>query len=814
MKAIRFLFVTTLTVGLIYLLDTSIVINGNSIPPMGKLLNPQTGFWQNSEKPKFEAPEYYRFKSLGENLEVYYDERLVPHIFAENDYDLYFAQGFVTAYHRLFQMDFQTRAAAGRMSEVLYPQLGNKVVAFDQKQRRLGMLHAAEVALESFKNDAVSKNVIDAYTDGVNAYISSLSYKDYPVEYKLLNFKPEPWTPLKCALLLKYMADMLTGNSIDIQLTNIAMEFGMDFVNLLYPDFPDSIIAPVIPKGTIYEKDTIFPIRPQNPWFPLSLNPMVEVENEAGIGSNNWAVAPSKTKNGRPILANDPHLAMNLPSIWFEVQLHTPQVNSYGASLPGAPGVIIGFNQHIAWGVTNGAMDVKDWYHITFKDAKRSEYLVDGSWIKSETRIEKIFRKGDKNPVIDTVIVTRYGPVVYDRNMMIASTSNNLAMKWAGHFPSNELMTFYKLNRATNYEEYVEAISYFKCPSQNFVFASVSGDIALWQQGYFPKKWPEQGRFIMDGSNSLTDWQHFVPNHNNPHQFNPDRGFVSSANQHGVDRSYPYYFTGIYEFYRNRRINEVLEKSSKITVEDMMKLQLDNYNYYAKEGLPTMLEHLNKENLDSEQKAYLSELENWDFFNEKNYQAPAIYEIWLNLTKEITFDEIWGQKEKYPIPQIYYFIRLMKRNPEHLIFDIQTTPNKETLTDVINLAWQKTIDSIQVIKSTGITFNWMNTKSSSVEHLLPILKPFGVYNLSVGGNKSIVNAIGKREGPSWRMVVEVGTPMKGYGVYPGGQSGNPGSVYYKNFIPTWENGEYYELIFMEDKDSFKDKIIHKQKFYK
>ncbi|MEN9525856.1 MAG: hypothetical protein RLZZ256_1240, partial [Bacteroidota bacterium] len=244
------------------------------------------------------------------------------------------------------------------------------------------------------------------------------------------------------------------------------------------------------------------------------LEPVLSGEKHApdpSNGSNNWVLAGSKTRSGAPILCNDPHLELSLPSIWYEMQLQGPNSNVYGVSLPGSPYVIIGFNDSIAWGVTNSQRDVKDYYRIKFKDDSRTEYWFDGQWRKSKIRIEAIEVKG-KGTIYDTVAYTIMGPVMFDASFTdTLAKGENLAVRWTGHDASNEGRTFYQLNRAKNYDEYEAAIQHFACPGQNFVFASKTGDIAIWQQGKFPARWPDQGLYIMPGEDSTFFWQGYIP---------------------------------------------------------------------------------------------------------------------------------------------------------------------------------------------------------------------------------------------------------------------------------------------------------------
>ena len=257
--------------------------------------------------------------------------------------DLYKAQGYITAKHRLWQMEFQTYASAGRLCEIIGP----KALNFDRAQRRKGLGYGAEKALEKIKKDSKTLSYLEAYRDGVNNYINALKPKDYPLEYKLLGYAPEPWTLKKTTLLFMYMTDDLCGYSNDFAYSNLMQEFGKDRFNLMFPDFFD-VLDPVIPKDTDWSFiDTPITEAPKSEIFIDSLIEPIDNPNPAN-GSNNWAVSGSKSYSGHPILANDPHLGLNLPSIWFVMQLATPDHNAFGATLPGAMGVVSGFNTHIA----------------------------------------------------------------------------------------------------------------------------------------------------------------------------------------------------------------------------------------------------------------------------------------------------------------------------------------------------------------------------------------------------------------------------------------------------------------------------------
>jgi len=764
------------------------------IPPLGKFMNPNNGFWTNelteNESSAIEIP------GIIEEVKVIYDNQLIPHIFAQNDIDLYKAQGYVTAQNRLWQMEFQTHASAGRLSEIV----GSAAIDYDREQRRKGMVFGAEKALESMQNSPEVLSYIEAYRDGVNSYINGLTKADYPVEYKLLDYKPEPWTLKKTALLLMYMTDMLAGRDSDFEYTNMLKKYGSETFDLLFPDF-FKVQDPVIPQERDWGSWQVnVPNTPER-YMATDLATGLMDKPHPDNGSNNWAVGPDKSYSGNPILANDPHLGLNLPSIWYAIQLHSPSQNVFGVSLPGAAGIVIGFNNDISWGVTNATRDVKDWYKINFKDKSNSEYLHDGVWKKVDKRIEEIKIKGAPS-LFDTVSYSHHGPIAYDENFGLTDERVGFAMKWIGHSGGNNQKTLIELNKAKNYDDYVSALSHYVAPAQNFIFSSNEGDIALWINGKFPNKWEGQGKFVLDGSNPEHDWQGFIPHEHNAHVKNPERGFVSSANQHPTDEAYPYYvFNDGYETYRNRVINDFFRSKEKFTIQDFKDLHNNNYNLKAAELLPTVFEKIDRTQLNDSENSYLDQLSDWDFYNDIDQVGPTIWErFWIHLRRSV-WDEIDSLEFEAAYPKTYQTVHLLISEPELDFMDIVETPEKETASDLFLLSFKAAVKDLKNIERKNETLNWGDYKGTFVGHLLQGLPAFSRFNLPIGGNSGIVNATSKNHGPSWRMIVEMSNPPKAYGIYPGGQSGNPGSKFYDNYVDTWAAGEYLELNFMQSKEN-------------
>ena len=492
-----------ITVTLIYCLDRGWNF-GSPIPPLGKFLDPFHGFWQNAETGKVKD-QNLSIPGLQEEVTIVYDSLLIPHILARNDEDLYLAQGFITAQHRLWQMEFQTMAAAGRISEIL----GSAAVDYDRGQRRLGMAFGAENNLKSIEMDPILHVVADSYTKGVNAYIQSLSYEDLPIEYKLLDYEPELWSNLKMGMVQMNFSQTLNSGEKDLQLTNALQIFGKETLDLLYPD-RDEVSDPIV---TNTGKWSFKPITLDS--VPLALpDEIIQLkapeEKPRGVGSNNWVVGGIKTATGSPIVCNDPHLSLGVPSLWFVIHLNSPSVNTMGGSLAGAPAVILGFNDSIAWGCTNAQRDLVDWYRIKFKDKSKNEYLSDGQWVPSRKIIEKIAVKNG-SPFFDTVTYTHHGPVRFDESYHGDSEKNHFAYRWIAHDPAEPLKAFYLLDRAKNHSDYLEALNHHFGPAQNFVFGSVAGDIAMRVQGKYPVRRKDEGKFILDGTKTSNEWKAFIP---------------------------------------------------------------------------------------------------------------------------------------------------------------------------------------------------------------------------------------------------------------------------------------------------------------
>jgi len=804
MQWVKFLLSLLFTSALVYLL--SIPLTPLNFP-LGHFINPYNGFWQNATSQYTASLQDTQLKGLLESVSIVFDERHIPHIFAQSEADLYFAQGYIEARDRLWQMEFQSLSAAGRLSEVMPVQYQDQLLDLDRKKRRKGLLWASQKSLTRTLEHPPTRKILQAYTAGVNAFINDLTPANYPLEYKIFNYAPEPWTPLKTILLAKYFADLLSGNSNDISNTYAYQIWGKALYDTLYSSSPYTS-EPVIPAGTQW------PFTPKEiPQPPASYTPdsLLAFEMNKGSygynsphtetrGSNNWAVAPTHTRDQRTFLASDPHLPLNMPSLWYELQLNSPEQNVYGVSIPGVPGIIIGFNDSIAWGITNGARDLMDFYRITFKDTKQDEYQHGGAWTPIQKQVDTFRLKGETF-FYDTVSYTALGPILYDNNF--GNTPYPFALKWVAHEPSNELRAFYELNKAQNYQAFTEAISHFQTPGQNFVFASHTGDIAIWHQGKYVQRWPLQGQFVLDAGDSTNLWQAYIPQPHNPHIQNPTRGFVSSANQAPTDSTYPYPYQAATQFqqYRHLRLNQLLSQSDSMTLEDMQSYQQDTYSPMAAVCLPILLSALDSINLsDNGYDAYI-QLKNWDYHYDATEIAPTLFQVWWDtLYHKIWYDELDRQDLPLTWPSEAVTVDLLKKVDHFSFFDDTTTPSEENKRSLINFSFKAAVQHLFNPNTSNLQRTWGHWKMTHIRHLARLGPSFGSFAPQIGGYKNILNATQKYSGPSWRMIVAFGDSVEAYGIYPGGQSGNPGSSEYDRFVANWAKGIYYPIAFAHGVD--------------
>ncbi len=811
MKIVRTVIVLLITIAWCVFLSNRWVIGGSPVPPLGKFLDPFNGFWQNASSENYPYSGEVNIPELADSVTVSYDVYGIPHVFAQNVPDLMRVQGYLVAQHRLWQMEFQTHAAAGRVSEIIGPNGLN----FDRLQRRKGMLLGADKSMEKYMQDPETAPLITAYAEGVNAYINSLSYSDLPVEYKLLAYEPEAWTAYKTALILQYMIDELTGFDEDLENTNALAWLGKEEFDFLFPEYPQGI-QPVAPTGSDNGWDFDVLESPEDSITFVSDKTNIRMPKpDPDNGSNNWAVAGRKTASGDPILANDTHLGLNLPSLWILMQLKAPGYNVLGFTFAGQPGITIGFNESNAWAFTNGPRDHRDWYQIRFIDEARINYAYNGSITEAELSVEEFEIRGE-DTFYDTIRHTVHGPVVYDESYQTGNPKKNYALRWIGHDASMVLKTILDLNQSKNYDDYLEAIQYWDAPPQNIIFASKNGDIAIWNQGHFPLKQKGQGKFLMEGENPANEWNTYIPKDQSPFQHNPDRGYVSSANQHSVDQEYPYWvYDSRYEYHRNRVINNQLDTMTNITVKDMMDLHNQSLGMKAVDLLPFFLATMDSvNNVSGRKKEVLDELADWDMHYDVEEVAPVYFNMWFDQVYRLLWDEFIAMEVPVAYPTSYFTTLFLKDTTAHVFLQNNSLEGTETRAELISTALDSAIASFDDWAARDeLDDNWGYYKDTYVRHLADLggsLAPFSRYHVMVNGESDAINSTKRNHGPSQRMVVQLSDPPQAWGIYPGGQSGNPGSPLYENMIDMWRDGEYIPLELMRRPGN--DQTVFTQKF--
>lgn len=789
------------------LLIISIYSLSNSIfelPPIGKFINPFIGIVQNNENinKKYLYNELLKNEML-DSVNVYYDTRKVPHIFTKTDYDLYFMQGYITATHRLWQMDFISYAAAGRLSEIFTQ---DSFLEHDINQRRLGILNSAQKSLVEIKKNRETITALTAYTNGVNAYINSLSYKNIPFEYKLLDYEVEKWSNLKSILILKQLGNTLTGYDQDAIATKLLLALGEEKFSQLFPEFTSENV-PIINNNPKFEMFKNVNKQSYINYSFISSNCAIPKSTyNPNLGSNSWIVSGKKTKSGYPILCNDPHLNLSLPCTWFEMQLSSPNMNVYGVTIPGTPSIIIGFNNNIAWGLTNGADDVKDWYKLQL-NSEYSRYQLDNKWLKLKRDISIIKRK-ERSAYVDTIYSTIHGPIVSTKSFSKFYPEHiDHALKWEIHNPSNEFLVFINLNKAKNYEEFKMAIKDYSCPIQNFSYADKNNNIALHHQGKIALKWSGQGKFLLDGTKSSHLYKRYIPIDSLPKAYNPDNGFLLSANQKPTDRYYPYYYNGYFTEVRANRIKYLLTNSQKVNVEMMKSMQLDVINSFAEKSVPILLNSIRKSDLKKNHERFLYDLHKWKYSFDSNSNMALFFHIWMENISAYMWDEIEIFQFGAKIPDEYVLLDLVKNDPCNSFFDKLGTNKKECAADIITQSFITSFNKYNNIKLHQ-DVSWSNCNRLNILHLSNI-SAFSRMNIPSDGYSEVINASAFNWGPSWRMIVEFGKEIHAYGIYPGGQSGNIGSVNYDNFIDDWIKGKYYSLNFyLSENDAKINSVSH------
>ena len=780
------------------------------LPGLGGLLDPVSGVWRvarGAELPDSAAAEV---PGISQPVRVLYDDRGVPHIFAETESDAYRALGYVVARDRLFQLELQTRAAAGTLTEILGP----LALGADQEMRELGLPAAAERKQAALDTASDAFRMSAAYADGVNAYLATLSHNEYPLEFRILNAIPSRWEPVNSVHLFNRMGYILAMSNTELRRDRAAARVGAEAAEALFPR-NSAIQEPIQPNGAGAPRGTVTPLPPPGPpdtaailvaaahprLTPTMTGYTDDVPGDA-LGSNNWAVAPGRTAAGHALLAGDPHLELSLPSIWYEAHLVVPgRLDVYGVTIPGAPAIVIGFNRDVAWTFTNTEADVLDYWVETVNDsASPTAYRLDGEWQPLMPRIEAYRGRSGELLATDTVRWTHRGPL---RRI----GGRWLSMRWTVLEPVVETERFLSATRARSVPEWMDAMSAYRSPAQNMLVADRSGSIGIRSTGRYPVRAGDgSGAVLHDGSVSASDWTGFWPVAAYPQAMDPAQGFLASANQQPVDPADNPRYLGAswYPPWRAMRINSLLRADSAVTPDAMRRYQTDPGSARADAFVPRILESAAASRSDSVRRA-AALLAEWERTYRVDDRRAVLFEYTMEALGRAVWDELAtaGPGRGAGTPGDLALLALFE-DAESPWWDVRDSPAVEQRDAIVAASLTTALE--RALREHGSPdeggWEWSRVRTATIGHLLRI-PDWSATSVPVQGGPSTLSPLsaGGGFGPSWRMVVELGPEIRAWGIYPGGQSGNPASSRYRDRIDKWSKGTLDTLRFPATADA-------------
>jgi penicillin amidase len=785
-------------------------------------------------------------EGLQAQVEILRDNWGIPHIYASNQHDLFFAQGYVQAQDRWWQMEFFRHTGSGEI-EALTGKNAN-LFETDIFIRTVGWRRTAERELEVMGE--AERTMLQAFADGVNAYILSRPAEDLALEYRLLsvtgvNITVRPWTPVDSLVWGKVMAWNLTDTRgrenarAEMQATvGDAMMWNFtppypyegDRPTVLYPeDLPiaeterasklrsDSADPRQQDEGASSEAGVDFPFAGGDP----------------GIGSNNWVATGSMTANGTPLLANDPHLGIQMPSLWYEVGLHCLPtsdqcpLNVVGFALAPSPGVVIGHNAHIAWGVTNAGADVLDQYRIMINPENPLQYQWNGEW-RDMVVHEETIRFGDgEAPVTIQVRETHLGPIINDNavnettgEILGFNNEDPVVMRWTGSEPGTLFNAVYKLNHATNWEQFREALRDWDIPSQNFVYADVSGNIGYQLPGRMPiRPAGVDGLTPILATNDTDVWQGYIPFDLLPRIYNPAREFIVTANQAIVPPAYYEQLAGTlgdantqlsYDWaygQRAQRITELLREFAPNTVESFQRIQGDNKNIDA----PLILPYINNLTITHGRTADARDLLlRWDYQMSMDSAPAALFAVFSERLLDNLYNDQAPENSPATNHQLWATVELFNQ-PENPWWDDANTPDViERRDDILLRSFSEAVERTSELLGTDMSaWKWGDLHTATF-----VSNPLGASGIDLieqlvnrgpvatGGSSDTVNATGWSPAsgnfavgglPSMRMIVDVGDFDNSVTIHTTGQSGHPASPHYDDMIEPWRTVQYHRM---------------------
>jgi penicillin amidase len=744
---------------------------------------------------------------------VYRDAYAVPHIYAENEEDLSRATGYVMAQDRLWQMDLFRRATTGRLSEIF----GRDLVETDLLMRALRIPEKSQRVLNRQSQDVLK--TLEAFADGVNQFIR-IHRDNLPLEFSLLGYKPEDWEPEHTANLISYMAwDLTFPWRAEILLFKIAQKVGSDSPKLLEL-VPDLSIQTTLGYPEFRLEKTKLELSSD---LLESSRKLEELGLAVFSGSNNWAVSGKKSTTGKPIFANDMHLDLFIPGIWYQMhQVIEGKLNVTGVCLAGAPAVTAGHNQRIAWGITNAMVDDMDFYLETIHPEYPNLYMFNGEWREMDVRTERIPIKGG-DIAEKTLHFTHRGPII---SGFKGISDHALSMRWIGNEFSNEISSVYWLNRAGNWEEFKQAAKHFFSVSININYADVDGNIGLYYCAGVPIRKGES-YFVYPGATDEYDWTGFVPFEELPHVYNPESGYVSSANNRAVDETYPYYISQWFlPPHRIERIREMLEAKEKLSVDDFKSMHSDLHSTLVDDILGDILEELkNIEDLSAAERKSLELLKSWQGELTKNSAATSVFEKMIfHLTKNLIQDELGDDLlgEFLGNQALYLNLVVKMFRDKHSIWcdDVNTADIEEDFSHIVQKSFKDTAQDL--VKTRGEDtkdWEWGKILKLHLDHPIASVKILDrVFRLNrgpfaVGGSSHTVcpffysfKNFQSRSGASHRHIYSLAVWDESLTVIPTGVSGVPSSPHYCDQTSLYLENRYH-------KDFVDRDLIEKSAFY-
>lgn len=777
------------------------------LPPLGPLLDPSSGLFASVQTAELPAIAQGEIPGLGAEVSVTYDDRGVPHIFAASTADAYRALGYVVARDRLFQIEMQTRAGGGTLTELL----GDVALPLDQATRALGMPRSAEQRLANADTTTPTWRMVSAYTEGVNAWRRGLSARDMPLEYKLLGRTPYEYSALDMMHLLNRMGYTLSSSEDELRHLRTASLVGEAAADALFP-FHAPIVEPIQPNGqSAARRDAITlpgPGAPDSAAVAL-LNALGNADlrvafglPERGpdaVGSNNWAVAPARSASGHALLAGDPHLELTLPSIWYEAHLVVPDsLDVYGVTIPGLPGIVIGFNRDVAWTFTNVGADVMDFYIETVDDpVGPTQYQLDGVWTPLDRRVERYFAPDGSLISEDTMRYTHRGPM------------RRINDRWISHrwtvleSTGREMEVFDQAARSKTAQELLDFMAtHYHVPAQNMLAADRSGTIGIRSTGRYPIR-PDSGRgdVLRDGSTRRSDWIGDWAVSEYPQAIAPAQGFLASANQEPLDPLVqPRYLGDDWERpWRAMRINQLLRENSAVTADDMRAYQTEPLSERAKVFVPAFAQAARNGPPKPSLVRAGQLLSAWDRRYTTDNNVAVLFEAAMSNMSRMLWDELRAEDANGtplgPIPTDMMTAVLLEQ-PSHVWWDMRGTSAVEMRDEILADALEEAYDDLteRLGAPDSSSWQWSNHRTAQINHFLRIASLSRRDIPMQGGSGTLNPSTGAgTHGASWRMVVELGDEVRAQATYPGGQSGHPASVRYDDRLAAWSSGRLDSL---------------------